>query len=187
MSFWATGLIACVVVVVIGYFATQPEELRDHRRLKIALSIPPVLMITWAAVELNHANAYFGAFSFAILGFIWKSPIAYAGSLLFVKLLQGDVNRVTTGIRAEFGAAKALHKHGDLEDALRQTKAELEKDPFNYEGLLLLAQIYIDLDQPERALKTVDLILERSILTENQREVIARTRQAVEQSMLVSR
>lgn len=187
MSFGATALIVCMVVVVLGYFATQPEELREHRWLKMALSMPPVLMITWAAMELNHANAYFGAFSFAILGFVWKSPIAYAGSLLFVKMLQGDVNRVTTGIRAEFGAAKALHKHGDLEDALRQTKAELEKDPFNYEGLLLLAQLYIDLDQPERALKTMDLILEKSVLTENQREVITQTRCAVEESMLVAR
>jgi hypothetical protein len=51
----------------------------------------------------------------------------------------------------------------------------------------LLAQIHIDLDQPERAMKAVDLILERTQLTEDQRKLIQQTRKAVEESLLLTK
>jgi hypothetical protein len=187
MSFWVAALSVCAVATGLGYLATRPEELRELRWLKIVASMPPILIITWASYDLNLVNACFGTFSFAILAFLWKSPIAYAGSLLFMRMIQGDMNRLTTGVRAEFGAAKALHKHGDLDDALKHTRAELEKEPYSYEGLLLLAQIHIDLDQPERAMKAVDLILERTQLTEDQRKLIQQTRKAVEESLLLTK
>lgn len=187
MSFEATALIACLVTIALGTLATQPEELREYRWLKVAASMPLVLIISWASTDLNRVNACVAAFSFGALGFIWKAPIAHAGSLLFVRLLHGDMNRTTTGFRAEFGAAKALRKHGDLDDAMRHTRAELEKDPFNYEGLLLLAQLQIDLDQPDRALQTVDLILEKTPLTEDQRRVIVATRKTIEDSLLIAK
>jgi hypothetical protein len=63
----------------------------------------------------------------------------------------------------------------------------LEKEPYSYEGLLLLAQIHIDLDQPERAMKAVDLILEKTQLTEDQRKLIQQTRKAVEESLLLTK
>lgn len=184
MNFLAAALIACLVTIVLGYLATQPEELRRLRWLKIAFSIPPALVIASASVGLDYGNAILAAFGFAILAFIWKSPIAYAGSLIFVRLLQGDVNRVTTGIRADFGAAKALHKHGDLDDALRHTKAELEKDPSNYEGLIFLAQLYVDLDEPDRALKTLNLLLASPSLTHAQRIAVTASREFLEQQLL---
>ena len=186
MSFGAIAIIVCLVTTILGIAATHPLELRDHRWLKIILSFPPVLMITSAAYETTAVNAYFGAFSFGILGFIWKSPMAHFFSLVFMRLLNGDLNR-PTGIRAEFGAAKSLRKHGDIDDAFMHTRRELEKDPFNYEGLLLLAQLHIDVDEPERALEALDLILAKTPLTADQRAIIIATRQSVEESVSVGK
>ena len=185
MSYWATALIACVVTAALGLAVTHLEELREGRWWKIILSMPPVLIISSALHEMSAINAYFGAFSFGILGFIWKSPIAHYGSLAFLRLLNGDMNR-PTGIRAEFGAAKRLHVHGDLDDALKHTKQELVKDPYNYEGLLLLAQIYIDLDKPDRALATLDTLLARTPLTAEQRTAVTTTRQSLENSIALA-
>jgi hypothetical protein len=186
MSYWATALIACVVTAALGLLLTHAEELREGRWLKLVVSIPPVLVISSAFHELSAINAYFGAFSFGILGFIWKSPIAHYGSLAFLRMLHGDMNR-PTGIRAEFGAAKRLHIHGDLDDALKHTKQELEKEPCSYEGLLLLAQIYIDVDKPKCALETLDLLLARTPLSAEQRTAVTASRQALESSLLVAK
>jgi hypothetical protein len=185
MSFGATALIGCFFIIAFGIAVTHPEELRGHRWLKIILSIPVVLVIASAVHELNAINAYFSAFSFAVLAFIWRSPIAHFFSLVFMRLLNGDMNR-PTGIRAEFGAAKRLHIHGDLDDALKHTRRELEKDPFNYEGLLLLAQIYIDIDEPLNAVKTLNLALCKSTLTPEQRIAVLAAKQSLEANLRVA-
>lgn len=182
MSFGATALIACLVAVALGIAATHSKELRQFRWLKLALSMPPVLVIASALSELTAANAYFSAFSFGILGFIWRSPMAHFGAFVFTRLLYGDMNR-PTGIRAEFAAAKRLRFHGDLDDALRLTQTELEKDPSNYEGLLLLAQLYIDTDAPERALQTLDLLLAETQLTAEQLAAVSASRQSLNESL----
>ena len=184
MNYWATAAVACVVTVGLGLAMTQEEELREGRWWKVGLSMPPVLVIASAIHEMNAINAYFGAFSFGTLGFIWKSPIAHYGSLAFLRMLNGDMNR-PTGIRAEFGAAKAFHKHGELEEALKHTKRELEKEPHSYEGLLLLAQVYVDLDRPEMALKTLDTLLEHTQLTKEQRTAVTTTRKELEDSLVM--
>ncbi|MGZ8920106.1 MAG: tetratricopeptide repeat protein, partial [Limisphaerales bacterium] len=183
MTFGAIALTGCLVTLILGIAATHPEELREHRWLKMILSMPPVMVIASALAELSPINAYFSAFSIALLAFIWRSPLAHFSSLGFMRLLNGDMNR-PTGIRAELGAARSLRKHGELDDALRQTKLELDKEPYHYEGLLLLAQIYMDMDQPDRALKTLDLILARTPLTEEQRVTVTATRREVEESLL---
>jgi hypothetical protein len=186
MSFWVTAAIACGVTLGLGLAVTQQEEVREGRWWKVGFSMPPVLVIASALHEMNAINAYFGAFSFGILGFIWKSPIAHYGSIAFMRMLNGDMNR-PTGIRAEFGAAKAFHKHGELDEALAHTKRELEKEPYSYEGLLLLAQLYVDLDQPEKALKTLDTLLEHTPLTAEQRTAVTETRRSLEKSLVMAK
>ena len=185
MSFGAIAFIGCLATIILGIAATHPEELREHRWLKMLLSIPPVLVVASALSELGPINGFFSAFCIALLAFIWKSPLAHFSSLAFMRLLSGDMNR-PTGIRAELGAARSFYKHGELDDALRHTKLELDKEPYHYEGLLLLAQIYIDMDQPERALKTLDRILAKTPLTEEQRATIRVTRQQVDGSLLAT-
>ena len=182
MSFEATALVACLVVTGLGLAATHVEELRPFRWLKIVLSMPPVLAIASAIHQLTEASGYFAAFCLGILGFIWKAPVAHFGSFIFMQLINGDFNR-PSGIRAEFGAAKRLHFHGDLDDALRVTRQELEKDPFNYEGLLLLAQLYIDTDAPDRALQTIDLLVANTPLTAEQNEAVTATRKSLVESL----
>ena len=186
MTYWATATVGCLLTVGLGLAATHPEEAREGRWWKIVLSLPPVLVIASALHELSGINGYFAAFSFGILGFIWKSPIAHYGSLAFLRLLNGDMNR-PTGIRAEFGAARRLHLHGDLDDALKHTRQELEKEPYHYEGLLLLAQIYIDLDKPDRALATLDTLLAHTPLTAAQHQAVTSTRQSLQSSLALAK
>jgi hypothetical protein len=182
MSFGATAVIACLVTAGLGLALTHQHEVREGRWLKLILSVAPVLVIASALHKVNAINGYFAAFSFGILAFIWKSPIAHYGSLAFLRLLNGDMN-APTGIRAEFGAAKRLHVHGDLDDALKHTRQELNKDPYNYEGLLLLAQIHVDLDAPKHALETLDTLLAHTPLTAAQRLAVQKSRQSLAYSL----
>ena len=182
MSAGATALIACLVVAGLGIAATHLEELRPFRWLKIILSMPPTLMIAASLHDISSINPFLSAFSFGILALIWKTPIAHFGSFLFMRLINADFNR-PSGMRAESGAAKRLHEHGDLDDALRLTREELEKDPYNYEGLLLLAQLYIDTDVPERALQTIDLLLANTPLTADQKAAVTATRKSLVESL----
>ena len=185
MSFGAIAVIVCLVTVLAGIAATHPLELREHRWLKIALSLPLVVLIAATFHELAPVRGYFAMFSIGILGFIWKSPMAHLCSGGFLRLITGNMNQ-TSGIRAELAGPKALLKHGDLTDALAVTLRELEKDPLNYEGLLLLADTHEALDQPGPAARALEKLLRRPGLTADQRKMVRSRREKIEERQLVT-
>jgi hypothetical protein len=115
MSFGAVAAIVCVLTIVAGTAATHHPELRDHRWLKIGLSLPIMVLVASVFYELGPFRGYFAMFGLGILGFIWKSPIAHLFTAGITPLIYGNMHQ-NSGIRGEFGGPRALFKHGDLED-----------------------------------------------------------------------
>jgi hypothetical protein len=185
MSFAAAATIACLVTIVAGIAATHHLELREHRWLKIALSLPLVVLITSVFHQLHAVSGYFAMWSIGILAFIWKSPIAHFFTFGFTKLIHGNPNQAS-GIRAEIAGPRALFKHGDLEEALRLTLQELEKEEFNYDGLLLLADIHEAMNQPAKATEALTKLLRRRGLTANQRKMIRARTAKIEEKILIA-
>lgn len=185
MSSGAITLIVCLLTIALGLAATHPLELREYRWLKIALSLPIVLLITSVYQELGAFRGYFAMFGIGVLGFIWKSPIAHCMSGGFMKLILGNWNQ-PSGIRAEIGGPRALFKHGEYDEALVLTQRELEKDPMNYDGLLLLADIYEALSRPTDAQKALQKLLNKPALTADQRNMIQARIDKINERQLIS-
>ena len=185
MSFAAAATLACFATVAAGLAATQHHELRAFRWLKIAVSLPLVVLIASVFDEMSGAGGWFALWPVALLGFIWKSPLAHLASAGVSRLIYGDLNR-STGIRAEFGGPKALLQHGDLEDALRVTLQELEKEPRNYEGGLLLSEIHQAMDQPKLAAKALERLLGSGGLTADQKHTVSARLAGIEDRLLIA-
>jgi hypothetical protein len=175
MSFGSIAVISCLATIAIGMGATQPLELRHNRWWRIALSLPVVLLIVSVFWELAGIRGYFALWGVAILGFIWMGPMAHAATTLLQPILFGDLNR-NSGIRAEFAGAKALRQHGDIAEALKLTEEELAKEPLNYEGLLLLAELCHESGHHSKAVKALDLLLTSRALTPAQRRLVSEQR-----------
>jgi tetratricopeptide (TPR) repeat protein len=170
VTFASTATLACASMIVAGLSLTHAEELRRDRWWKIALSIPVVTIITAGFYNLSAISGFFSILFMGVLGFIWKSPFAHFLSLGISKIIFEGNSR--TGIRADISGAKALARHGDLDEAIAHLEAELQKEPFNYEGLLLLADGYKQRGQYERARKALVNLFESPDLTPDQRIVV---------------
>lgn len=110
-------------------------------------------LIHWVADKLAGRSAD------AIVGFLNSEPGKHSGAL------------------PDFRFARSFMRDGDLEEAASYTKGELEKDPENYEGLMLLASIYAQMGKHALAICTLDTLLKSSIITEGQVAVAKQTRE----------
>ena len=174
-------LIFCAATVSSLFWLTQEPELRG-RRWKLIPSVPLAFIIGYPVcsgllgdTQLSHG--YIAVF-FCIVGFgiLWASEISWKCSGSFVSFLQGDA-RYYSSSRPEFRFARSHKRDGNFEEALRLTQIELEKDPNNYEGLMLAATLCHMLDLPEKAIEHLDMILSNPEMTDSQRDV-ARTERA---------
>jgi len=185
MSFGPTAVIVCLATIVAGLGATHPEELRPHRWLKIVLSLPIMVLITAQFYQLDQIGGYFAIWGFAILAFIWKSPLAHFGSLCVHRLIYGNMNQ-PTGVQPDFFGPKALRKHGDIKEALGLCKQELDKDPLNYEGLLLLSELCLESCDSVAALAPLKKLLNHGSLSSEQREAVRARQETIQESILVA-
>jgi tetratricopeptide (TPR) repeat protein len=78
--------------------------------------------------------------------------------------------RAGAGLRPEFRYARYARREGDLKEAMKLVRQELEKDPTNYEGLLLLAAIHEEMKRPDQAVSALNAILSNPGATEAQKE-----------------
>jgi hypothetical protein len=180
----ATALMACLATIVAGLAVTQHPELRCHRWLKIALSIPIVLLIVSAFQELGPVRGYFAMFGLGVLAFVWKGPMGHFLSFLFVRLLVGDWQR-PTGVQVELGGVRALKKHREFSEALALLTQELDKDPLDHEGLLLLGELLEALQQPAAAAKALQKLLNKPGLSADQRSMVSARLRRVEERQLI--
>jgi predicted Zn-dependent protease len=88
----------------------------------------------------------------------------------FVNFLYGG-GFSQTGQHPDYRYAKNHRRDGERKEAVAAIQTELRKDPKNFEGLLMLAEIYEDLNQPAEAIAQLNIILENPDATPEQKEV----------------
>lgn len=150
---------------------SHPLELRSDRWLKVAFSVPLVFLIVTAMTsELDRGRGLRLIISVAVLGFVWCGNIACLCSGSFANFFHGDISS-PTGMGLNFRYAKNHRRDGEIEQAIAAIEHELQKDPKNFEGLMLLAGVYQDMKQPEKALVQLEIVSNNSEATEAQKEV----------------
>jgi hypothetical protein len=170
MSFKVSAIAACAATVAIGLAVTHPLELRAWRWTRIGLSLPIVVLIVSIFCGLEGFRGYFAMWGFALLGFLWMEPMAYAATEGVQHIIFGDDTRASSGVRATFSGARALRRHGDLDEAIRLTEAELEKEPKSYEGLMLLSELFEETGEHGKAAAALEQLIDSGALTAEQRK-----------------
>jgi len=183
VSYTSTAVAACALMAGVGAMVTQPEELRPFRWLKVFLSFPLVLLFVSAFYDSTVTSGIFSIFGFAILAFIWKTPMAYFGGFCVSHLIFGG--NWKTGIHADIAGAKALARHGDLDAAIQYLEAELEKEPANYEGVLLLSDGYAQKHQLARSCGLLQKLCNSETLTPEQKIMVEQRKTDLENRMLI--
>ena len=81
-----------------------------------------------------------------------------------------------SGPWADFKYARIAKRDGEWAEAVRLTKIELEKEPENFEGLLLQASVYAHMGKHGQVVQTLDELLKVSTLTDDQVAAVKETR-----------
>lgn len=175
-------ILAIAVMIMLGL--SHPLELRPGRGLKTALSLPFVSVAALVA-SLSASSPVGGlgqvmvyAFCTIIVAVVWASNLAWFGARFFNHLLHGS-ERAGGGFRPDFTLVRHHVKEDDLDEAYRHLKEELDKDPKNYEGLLLLAQIRLNQKRVKDAVAALEIIINNSEATDVQRETARSEKQRI--------
>jgi tetratricopeptide (TPR) repeat protein len=163
-------IVVCGMVLAGMVAMTQPLGVREGRWWKIAVSLPLIWTIfAQLSAGLGFLSGIAAILALVLLGFIWSGIVAHYMSDSLVRLLQGDAS-FSAGHIANFKYARAKIEDGDYPEAIKLTLHELEKKPDNYEGLILLAQLYFETHRPDEALKQIECILQNPDTTAEQLE-----------------
>jgi hypothetical protein len=150
-------IVICGASLVLFWRACEPEEIRHYRKWRL----PAVMVLTWVLVRLwsparPQMSMIPGLLIFVGVGSLWGPVVTHwtAGGVIRF-LFGGGGGR----FRTDFNFARARAAEGDVEGTVAALHEELEKDPLNYEGLMLLASAYQHLKRPDDALIQIDRIL----------------------------
>jgi hypothetical protein len=164
-------IVICAISLSLFLILSHPIELRSGRWLKIALSAPLVFLFAIGMSSgLDFKVGIVSTLSAIILAFIWRGNVAWFFSNSFAGFFYGDISS-PTGIRPDFRYAKNHRRDGELEEAIAAIEHELIKDPKNFEGLMLLAGVYQDMKQPEKALVQLGIVSNNSDASESQKQL----------------
>ncbi len=108
--------------------------------------------------------------AFGLLAITWAGNLAQWAAHHQVNFFYRDLHSIT-GLRPDFKFAHNHRRDGELDEAIKATKEELQKDPKNFEGLLMLAQMNLDLNKPTEAVEYIGIILNNHAATESQMEL----------------
>lgn len=168
-------LIAFVLLATLVMLAlSAPVDLREGRLKKIKftwLCVGVVVLLAQLPLD-NFFIRFFvivvnAACFTGILG-CWIPNVAWFFSRPVDTLIFGGVATQSAGHIPEYKYAREKALEGDFKEAIKLCQWELSKQPDNYEGLLLLATIHMEMKNPKLALEQVELILKIPHLSENQ-------------------
>jgi uncharacterized membrane protein len=160
--------LVCVVALAAMIALTRAPEVREGRKWRIAVSLPLVWVIAAQLFfGLGLVSGIAAILSLTLLGFIWSGTLAHFASDSLVTMLHGEAN-LSAGHSPDFRYARGKIEDGDLTEAIRLTLHELEKNPANFEGLYLLAQLYFETHRPDKALNQIENILQNPDTTPEQ-------------------
>jgi hypothetical protein len=174
---WLAYIALDAVAIGIFIVLTHPIDLRHRRWMRIALSLPSVTFVAQILISHGLPGSSLGGMALVmwllanigVLGLLWAGPVADIVAHAAVGLLEQKFHeaRLTP---ADFSLARRLRQEGEIKEAVAAAREELLKDASNYEGLILLAQLYEDLNLPGEALKQLDIILANPQATDAQKE-----------------
>lgn len=148
-------LFLAVALVVMLAISAYPDA-REGRWRRILWSQPALLYL---AATFHSYNVLHYVATLMLLFFIWRQDLTWHGAKAFEALTFGS-GQAFGSRRAEFQFARSLAEERDFDGALAAIRDELEKEPKNYEGHILLATIYKELRQPEPAMAALDVIIQ---------------------------
>jgi hypothetical protein len=182
---WLTLILGLAGAAVVMLLLSRPPELRRWRAVKMWVSLP-MLAVAGVIMAINAGDPAsaigqvgFYAFFIGIPAIMWAPEMAWHSSRLLSTLLHGD-GRAGGGFRPEYHLARHYLKEGDLAEALRHCQEELDKEPNDFEGLLLLAQIWLDRKRPPEAIKALERIIASPLATDEQRATAIAEKQRLE-------
>lgn len=182
---WTPSLIAVAVTFVIGVLLTQALELREGRWFRIAISLPFTCMVGQAISTPNDTIGGIGAIlSLAAIAFLWKDVFAHYIADAVVQSMVG-FSKAARGVQMDLQYVKSAQRFGEYERAIELLVEELEKEPYSYEGLLLLSGLNEELKNWAGASAPLGLLLEKGELTGEQREHIVQRKKKLEDTLLV--
>jgi hypothetical protein len=161
MSVGFVIVVFIVLVIVVGvpiiYWSNRPEAEKRTAWARILRSIPLIGSVS-------------------SLLFIWADMICdcVAGWLVNF-LFEGGFSR--TGQHPDYRLARLHRRDGERAEAMAAIRTELDKDAKNFEGRLMLAEIYEDMNQPKEAMEQIDIILNNPAATPDQKEVARNERE----------
>jgi tetratricopeptide (TPR) repeat protein len=112
---------------------------------------------------------------------IWLADmIAGYCSRRFVSFLMSEPGQ-HSGAWPNFKTPRLLAADGNLAEAIQFAEIELEKEPENLEGLLLLANLHEDKGEPTKAIQYWRQVEQSPSATDAQKELARSTSQRLEQ------
>lgn len=175
--FWQIA--SCAIALPLFLALSRPHEVRDSRWPRIAISLILVWTLAGLVVAPVSLGLAGGVFMFVLLVFLWRHQLAYRVAVPVVNALYGG--RFGGGFRPDFGAARSRAADGDVDTAMAMLREELEKDPLNYEGLMLLASAYQHKKLPDEAIRQAELILNNPAASADQKRIAEAMRQECRQ------
>jgi hypothetical protein len=165
-------LVPVVLLIALGVFwaLTRPLELHEHRRLRISASMVLVFILALSLQAGLGIHLFFNVFLFVFLCFLWAPVLAFhLSNGLCQMLFSGGSQVASGGFRPDYREARSKIEDNQFDEAIKLTQAELEKDPSNYEGRVLLASLFHERKMPVEALIHLEAILNNPEATSEQR------------------
>jgi hypothetical protein len=182
---WTGVGTAALLTVFLGLLFTHSVELREGRVKRILYTLP---FACWIGNALVLPNAVVrGIYTFFWLFwivFLWRDVFAHFLADFLVQGVMG-FSKGARGVQMDLQYVKSARRFGEFERALKLLGEELEKEPYSYEALLLQASLNTELKRWKAAGASLEQLLEKSQLTNEQREYVKLEKKRLEEAVLV--
>ena len=162
-----------MILFLVMWAISRDPDIREHRGKKMVASQPFLAAIIWllAAIEANpHAVVFampLAVSCLIIVYLIWRDNINHLTGKGLIDSVFGN-GRAGGSIRPSLGFAQTLINENHLKDAEKEIKEQLRKDPTYFDGCRMLAAIYQEWKQPQKAIEQLNQALQNPELPESQ-------------------
>lgn len=178
-----------LITVVAGWFLTKPEDIRSQRWPCIILSIPLVGLVAniYCVPIAGNSGALAPGIAAILavgaLGFVWMRVFAHYASGGFLHLITGNLNAQSNTV--DLRLARWHRKEGRTLKSIDFALRELEKDPLDYEVLVLLADLHEENKDIVAAHAALETLFNSGHLAGIQVDIIQERKTRLEEKILI--
>ncbi len=178
MTFSIAAPFFCALGTLLLLWLSSDIEFRERRWPKILVSQPILLALAAFFTVLGKAPAtpFFLGIGVMSLWLIWREELAHHVGQPVMGVLYGG-GRAGGSVVPTFSFAQKLINDDELKDAEKEIIEQLAKDPHNFEGRRMLAAIYQEWKQPDKAIAQLDQALLRPDIPESHVEFITEAKE----------